>query len=74
MPSLPSNEINDLLFRCFALDNLGNVALRVMMSAFTTAEDIEVTDNSKGLILKSPNGSRFRLKVDNSGVVSTTAL
>ena len=36
--------------------------------------DIEVTDNTKGVILKSPNGSRFRLEVANDGTLSTEAL
>ncbi len=36
--------------------------------------DIEVTDNTKGVILKSPNGSRFRLEVADDGTLSTEAL
>jgi hypothetical protein len=34
--------------------------------------DIEVTSSSAGVILKSPNGSRWRVTVNNSGMVSTT--
>jgi len=33
--ALPSNEINDLMFRCFALDNLGNVALRIIVAGLS---------------------------------------
>lgn len=40
----------------------------------TASSDIEVTDNTKGVILKSPNGSRFRLEVANDGTLSTEAL
>ena len=29
---------------------------------------------NQGLILESPDGSRWRLEVDNSGVLSTSAL
>ena len=36
--------------------------------------DIEVTAPSKGLILTSPNGTRYRLTVDNSGNLSTSAV
>ena len=35
--------------------------------------DIEITDTTKGLILKSPNGTRYRLKVDNAGNLGTVA-
>jgi hypothetical protein len=33
-----------------------------------TDEDIEITDETKGFIRKSPNGTRWRLGVSNSGV------
>lgn len=36
--------------------------------------DIEVSDKTKGLILRSPNNSRFRLEVSDVGVLSTEAL
>lgn len=38
------------------------------------ADDIEVTDFNKGVILTSPNGSRYRITVDNSGVLTTTII
>ena len=34
--------------------------------------DIEVTNSSYGVILKSPNGTRYRVTVDNSGNLTTT--
>ena len=36
--------------------------------------DVEVVSNQKGLILKSPNNTRYRLKVNDDGTLSTTAL
>ena len=36
--------------------------------------DIEVDDSASGLILRSPNGTRYRVKVDNSGNLTTTAV
>lgn len=36
--------------------------------------DIEVLDKTKGLILRSPNDSRFRLEVSDGGVLSSEAL
>ena len=40
----------------------------------TVNEDIEVTDFTKGIILRSPNNSRWRITVTNSGTLSATAL
>lgn len=40
----------------------------------TTADDIEVTDSSKGLILRSPDDTRWRVTVDNTGNLVTTSL
>ena len=33
MTPLPSSELNDLLFKCFTIDSLGQVALRIMPGA-----------------------------------------
>jgi hypothetical protein len=38
----------------------------------STIGDVEVKDSSRGVVLKSPNGTRYRLTVDNSGNVLTT--
>jgi hypothetical protein len=39
-----------------------------------TDDDFEITDTTKGVILKSPNGSRYRLSVSNAGVISATLI
>jgi hypothetical protein len=39
-----------------------------------TNDDIEVSDFAKGVILKSEDGSRFRITVNNSGALTTTQL
>lgn len=36
--------------------------------------DIEITDDTKGIILTSPDTSRFRITVDNTGTLIVTAL
>ena len=44
---------------------------------FTTlsaSNDMEITDNTRGVILKSPNNTRYRLTVSNSGLPIFTAL
>lgn len=40
----------------------------------TTTLDIEITDATKGIILNSPAGGRWRVTVNNSGVLTTTAI
>ena len=40
----------------------------------TNNNDIEITSLVAGLILKSPNGTRFRVTVDNSGALTTTVI
>ena len=36
--------------------------------------DVEVTESANGVILKSPNGTRYRITVDDSGNLTTTSL
>lgn len=36
--------------------------------------DIEITDSIHGVILKSPNGTKYRVQVDNAGALTVTAL
>lgn len=39
-----------------------------------TSKDLEVTDLTKGVILKSPNGNRWRITINNAGALVMTAL
>jgi len=32
-----------------------------------TDQDIEITDTTKGIILKSPSGKRYRVTIDDDG-------
>lgn len=41
-------------------------------SSLKTDGDFEVTDTAKGIILKSPDGTRWRITVDDSGSLITT--
>ena len=36
--------------------------------------DIEIDDSARGLILRSPNGTRYRITVDNAGNLSTSTV
>ncbi len=37
-----------------------------------TSNDVEITNATKGVILKSANGTRYRITVDNDGSLITT--
>jgi hypothetical protein len=43
-------------------------------SSLTASGDIEVTDSTKGIILKSPSGTRYRFTVSDLGTLTPTAL
>ncbi len=46
-----------------------------VVGIITTTGDLNVGVNtSKGLILSSPNGTKYRLIVDNSGILSTVTI
>jgi hypothetical protein len=51
-----------------------NAAQNALEFGNTTRLDIEITDTAKGYILKSPNGTRWRITIDNSGNLITTSL
>ena len=49
----------------------GSTAGNLSANSFTASGDIEITDTAKGVILKSPEGTRYRIKVANDGTLST---
>lgn len=44
-----------------------------LLALKTGSNDIEITDATKGLILKSPDGTRYRITVANGGTISAVA-
>lgn len=57
-------------WRGYLMNNFRRVADAVAMAVSQRGDkDIEITDTTKGLILKSPNGSRYRVTVNNAGVL-----
>jgi hypothetical protein len=82
-----ANNQNSIAIGCNAIANaqnsiaigpgtVNNYSGTVSFGNYTvyTAGDFEVTDSSKGLILKSPNGTRFRIQVNDSGTLITTSI
>lgn len=47
---------------------------RASAGTLATIADLECVVGGKGVVLRSPNGTRYRLTVDNSGVVASTSL
>jgi hypothetical protein len=45
-----------------------------LLSEFVTQGDVEVSTASSGIVLKSPDGTRWRVTVTNAGVLVVTAL
>lgn len=59
----------------YLLNNFRRVADAVERSASAVGDDdIEITSSTAGLILTSPNGTRYRVTVDDAGTLVTTAL
>jgi len=53
----------------------GTVKLEIIGTvALVISEDFETNVVGKGYIVKSPDGSRWRITVDNAGAIVTTAL
>jgi hypothetical protein len=66
-------DVGDLLIGG-TLPSLPNIRLKGSNGSAEFAGDITCTDNSKGLILKSPDGTSFRLSVANDGTLSASAV
>ena len=54
--------------------NMYAVLGRAMSGQTVTSGDVEITDLTKGVILKSANGTRFRIGVADDGSLTTTSL
>jgi hypothetical protein len=54
--------------------SLGIGVSPVASAGLKTDSDIAISDSSKGLILKSPGGTCYRLTVDNGGNTTSTAV
>jgi hypothetical protein len=54
--------------------NFGSSFVATPASTVTVSGDAEVVGSANGVILESPNGTRYRITVDDSGNLTTTAL
>lgn len=58
----------------FNVSSAGVLTINASGGIIKTANDVEITDSSKGIILTSPDNSRWRVTVDNSGNLITTSI
>jgi len=56
------------------IDTSSPKQLKIDMDGVEVTGDVEVTNSSDGLILKSPNGTRYRVTVSNGGTLSVSAV
>lgn len=54
-----------------AIQYLGELAFQ---SKITSKEDVEVLTVGKSLVIKSPDNSRWRITIDNTGVITGVKL
>lgn len=54
--------------------NIGVTGNITITSSLSTNQDMEITDATKGIILKSPNGTKYRVTVSNAGELTTTLI
>ena len=75
--SFPAIKRNSAAIDFRLADDSGYANITSAAAAATTvtaSSDVEVTDSSKGLILKSPDGTRYRVTMANGGSLVITAL
>ena len=67
---------NDYGFNFFTSNNnsVGSAMKLTGNKDLQVSGDVEAISSSKGIILKSPNGTRWRVKIDNSGNLTTSSL
>lgn len=71
----PSGFANTLRFTTAATDRvqINTTAITTTLPLSVSGGDVELTDVGKGVILKSPDGNRWRVKVGNGGTLTTEA-
>lgn len=77
----PDRSVTDLRKKTFVIGNGGNTEALERSNAFYVTHggkawvqnELEV-DSPDGVVLRSPDGSRFRIQVDNNGNINTTKL
>lgn len=53
---------------------IAEVGGNLLTAGSTSSDDIEITDSTKGIILRSPDGTRYRVTVANGGTLTTTVV
>ena len=67
-------DANGLGSNTTVLGNTNITKTRIYGDIDVATGDVEVADNTKGLILSSPDGTRYRVTVANGGTLTVTAV
>jgi hypothetical protein len=73
--NLPEAGLNDVdlpIIYTKAIRLIDSAIYNASVNSVTSASDIEVTASANGLIQSSPDGTRWRLRIDDSGNVTAT--
>ena len=60
-------------YAAFTVSSAGNLTIDAVGGTIYTPDDIECTTSGGGVILKSPDGTRYRITVANGGTLSIAA-
>ena len=60
-------------YAAFTVSSAGNLTINAVGGTIYTPDDIECTTSGGGVILKSPDGTRYRITVANGGTLSIAA-
>ena len=69
---LPNKNIKEIDNKMLFLYSVEYAIDNNFIPVVSTNSDIEITDSAKGVILKSPGGSKYRVTVTDAGELVTT--
>lgn len=58
----------------YAIKQVGTNDISSFAGVINSSNDIEITNTTKGVILKAPGGGRWRVTIDNTGAIVTTSI
>lgn len=69
-----TGSLNNIIFFTGGFNNVANERFRIKSTGAITSFDMEITDTAKGLIIKSPDATRWRIGITNGGELTATSL
>lgn len=72
--NVDTTELNASIYANWNIMIAGEQVLNINSTGLHTNQNIEVTENNLGIILRSPNETRYKICVSDNGQLSTTKL